>query len=300
MFVDPYRGISDQTYLDAAKLQYGSDTVLWPNGGHAYQWHARRPGNEQRYPINLQGYSDTKYSQNWRITLAEGVDKYAWRWLNTFEHDWVVLPVMFCAADFIWEIPAISEAAARWANNLVWTSDWYASKLGKRFKVCKTQVIPDKRTSKQIADLYNQSKTYPGMTDQQYQTARFLPWRSCMDDYNAHMKGRVNGNVIYAFTHYAGPAADWDFAAAGGGPYLFVSSFATVHDLSNFYVINDQRKQTLAYAIAHEIGHCFGLGHTESTLAADWDQSIMQAARPPAAIFASYERERLLKNPFFS
>ena len=65
-------------------------------------------------------------------------------------------------------------------------------------------------------------------------------------------------------------------------------------------MINDSRKQTLAYAIAHELGHCFGLGHTESTLAADWQQSIMQAAKPPAAIFASYERERLLKNPFFS
>jgi hypothetical protein len=290
--LDPYKGIDDQVYLKAAQRQYGSDTTLWPNAGHAYQWHAKRPANEQRYPINLQGYSDSLYSQNWRITMAEGVDKYAWRWLNTFSLDWAVLPVMFVAADVIWEVQAVKDAAARWARNLEWTSDWYASKLeGKRFRVCKPQVISDRGTAADIQKLYLSSMA---------PDKRFLPWETCHKNYNSAMAGRVNANLIYAITHYAGPQADWDYAAAGGGPYLFVSSFATLHDLSNFYTLTDPTKQTLAYAIAHEIGHCFGLGHTESQLAADWQQSIMQASRPPAAILADYERKRLLNNPFFS
>jgi len=289
--LDPYKGIDDQVYLKAAQRQYGSDTTLWPNAGHAYQWHAKRPVNEQRYPISLQAYSDSLYSQNWRITMAEGVDKYAWRWLNTFSLDWAVLPVMFVAADVIWEVQAVKDAAARWARNLEWTADWYASKLeGKRFRVCKPQVIADRGTAADIQKLYLSSMA---------PDKRFLPLETCHKNYNTFMAGRVNANLIYAFTHYAGPQADWDYAAAGGGPYLFVSSFATVYDLQNFYSLTDPRKQTLAYAIAHEIGHCFGLGHTEKEAAADWQQSIMQAARPPAAILADYERKRLLNNPFF-
>jgi len=298
--IDPYIGIGDQTYLDAARWQYGQGTTLWPNAGHAYQWHCQKPLNQQKYPIDLQGYSDSRYSQNWRIVMAEGVDKYAWRWLNTYTIDWQVLPVVFVATDWIWDIQAVGAAASKWAHNLQRVSDWYGSKLGKQFRVCKPQVMADTRSVQQVWQMYQDSKTYNGMTSQQYQAARYLPWNTVLNDYKNGMRQRVNTNVIYACTHFAGPEADWDFAAAGGGSFLFVSSFATVHTLPDLATVSDTRQQTLAYAIAHEIGHCFGLGHTEQQYAADWQQSIMQAARPPQAILCDYEKARLLKNPFFT
>jgi hypothetical protein len=298
--LDPYIGISDQTYLDAARWQHGQSTQLWPNDGHAYQWNAKKPNDSTKYGINLQGYSDSKYSQNYRIVMAEGVDKYAWRWLNTYSLDWAVLPVVFVASDLIWRTQEVGVAASRWAHNLQRVSDWYGSKLGKQFRVCKPQVVPDSRSRSDIYNLYQSSKTSEGMTPAQYDQSRYLPWRTAIADYQSHMRNRVNTNLIYAFTHYTGTDTDWDFAAAGGGSYLFVSSFATTHTLPDLATVSDPRQQTLAYAVAHEIGHCFELGHTEQQFADNWQQSIMQAARPPGAILCDYERSRLLNNhPFF-
>lgn len=297
--VDCYMGIGDQFYLDAAVKQYGSGTTLWPNSGHAYQWNAKRPNNEQRYPIGLQAYSDSKYASNWRVTMAEGVDKYAWRWLNTDLWSYHVIPVMFVASDWIWQVNEVGAAASRWAHNLQRVSDWYKSQLGKGFRVCRPQVVGDVRTVNQIWQMYQDSRTFDGMTSEQFQNARYLPWNTAIKDYNAHMGGKVNQKVIYAFTHFAGPNADWDFAAAGGGAYLFVSSFATCHTLPDLNSPMDSRLQTVAYATAHEIGHCFDLRHTDQSLAPNWQQSIMQAARPPGAILCEYEKQKLITNPFF-
>lgn len=286
LLFDPYIGIGDTHFLEAARWQYGSDTQLWPNDGHAYQWHAKRPLNQQRYPINLQGWSDSRYSQNYRVVMAEGVDRHAWRFFNTYSRDWLVVPVVYVAADHIWNMPECKAAASTWANNLQVVSEWYRGQLGKGFQVCRPQVVPDYRNTAQIWNLYQSSKT-----DDTSSPARYLPWDTAINDYKAHMRGRINTNLIYAFTHYAGPSAAWDFAAAGGGAYLFVSSFGTVE--------RAQDNPTLFYATAHEIGHCFGLGHTEHTLASNWQQSVMQAARPPQAILCEYEKQRLLNNPFF-
>lgn len=299
LLFDPYIGIADQTYLDAARWQHGQNATLWPNDGHAYQWQAKRPNDQARYGINLQGWSDSKYSQNYRIILAEGVDKYAWRWLNTYSLDWAVLPVVFVPTDLIWRTQEVGAAASRWAHNLLRVSEWYQSKLGKKYRVCKPQVVPDSRSRSGVWDLYQSSITTGTETPEQYSEKRYKPWRTVIDDYYAHMRNRVNTNLIYAFTHYTGTDTDWDYAAAGGGANLFVSSFATTHTLPDLATVTDPRQQTLAYAIAHEIGHCFGLGHTEHTLAANWQQSVMQAARPPQAILCEYEKQRLLNNPFF-
>lgn len=304
--VDPFIGFGDSVYLEAAQLQYGSRASLWPNPGHAYQWHAKMPNNEQKYPISLQAWSDAKYGPNWRIVLAEGVDKYAWRWLNPYNPDptktidWAVLPVVFVSADWIWDIPKVSAAAAKFAHNLTRVSDWFGSQLGgKKLKICRPQIVPDYRTSQQVWDLYQASKTHDGMTPAQYDEARYKPWRTAIADYSNYMGKRVNSNVIYAYTHFAGPSADWDFAAAGGGPHLFVSSFATVYSLPDLLTVSDPRLQTLGYAITHEGGHCLGLGHTDSQFADDWQKSIMQASKPPQAILCDYERARLKNSPFF-
>jgi len=306
MLTDQYLGINEDVYLAAARWQYGPSATLWPNPGHAYQWNARIPNNMTRLPINLQGYSDANFSQNWRVVMAEGVDKYAWRWFNTYNPDpgksveWKVLPVVFVTRDQIWNISEVGAAASRWAHNLQAVSAWYLAKLGKAFKVCRPQIIPDSKDMLGLRSHYEASKTTEGMTPEQYQKARYLPWDTAVSDYKAHMAQRVNTNVIYAMTHFAGLAADWDFAAAGGGPWLYVSSFATVHTLTDLLTVSNPRLQTLGYAIAHEIGHCFGLGHTDSQLAGNWQQSIMQAAKPPHAVLCDYEKQRLLNNPFFA
>ena len=56
-----------------------------------------------------------------------------------------------------------------------------------------------------------------------------------------------------------------------------------------------------AYAIGHELGHTFGLGHTcdEYPDHPRCGASIMQTGKPPAAILLQYEVCTLLETAFF-
>lgn len=267
-----------------------------PEPGHIWKWAAKKPNDQGRYPLDFQQFSDNKrpYGKNWRIVPSYGpdnkspLDAYSLRYFHPFSWDYHVIPIVQVAADFHYDNEGVRVACENFLHNVAAVSDWYASQLGNGFRVLRPMAIPSNRRSDQWKAIYDA------------QSDRYDLWKACLDDVKGFFDNRMNSNLIYLVTQYNGNKPDWDYDAAGGGNFSVVSSFATNWKYQPG--TPSPLDETVMYAIAHELGHCFGLGHTEQNMAPgeDWGKSVMMWGKPNDAILVKYEKERLKNNSFFN
>lgn len=283
---------------EMCRYWYGNQATFWPQtgNGHIWDWAAKKPNDPARYGLNFQQFSDAcrPYGKNWRIVpgfAADGrspLDQYSLRYFHPYSWDWHVLPIVLVASNHNRDNEGVRLGCENYLHNLNAVSDWYSSQLGKGFRILRPIAIPTQISVSGWKTIYDDTADRGD-----------LLWR-CRDLVAKYFDNRINSNIIYAMTQYNGYAPDWDYDAAASSNFCTVSSFATNW---KFYPgTSSPMDETVMYALAHELGHCFGLGHTEQAMAAgeDWAKSVMLWGKPNDAIFVKYEKDRLKSSPFFN
>jgi hypothetical protein len=286
LFADPTHPID---FLQVAKQQYGKRAELWDTPSHAYGWHARLQGDPSRYDLDIHGFVRTKFGKNWCV-VQSSFEGYGWRRFDPFDaaHDWAILPVILVARDQIGDEAAIGRATQTYRHNIAGMAEWYASRLGRTFKLLEPQLFASPRTTAEWYAIYMDQRDRSDL------------WKACQEEVLASYSRRTNANIIYVVTQYCGDTPLWDYDAAGGsfgaGFVAVVSSFACCQRYDPT-IVGSTLDKTVIYALGHEVGHCLGLPHPDDKEPGA-GQSIMLWGRPPDAIFLAQERERLLTSPY--
>lgn len=286
--LSPFFGLD---ILAIARWQYGAKATLHPYPEHAYGWAAKLPNSNQRYWLDIAGWVRARHGENTRLVLR-GMGGSDWVGFMPYETDYAVLPVILVASDHIWDVGGVRWAVECYRHNVAYVADWYAGQMGKSFPVIEPIVVHSSKTTAEWKAVYDDH------------TDRFDLYKACEAEIIKAFGGKINERLIYCVTQYTGNTPAWDWDAAGGrfagvpGFQAVVSGFAACQKfIPGSMSLTDD---AIAYALAHELGHCFDLRHTDPA-APGFDRNTCLMARgfPPNAKFLDYEIQHLNKNPFF-
>ena len=286
--LDPFYGFD---MIKVAQWQYGPKATVWEFPAHAYGWAGKLPGDSRRLPLDLHGYIQAKYGSSARAVLT-GMSGADWAWYRPHDTDWAVQPVIMVASDQISNPAKVRAAVDTFHHNVKTVSEWYDTQLPNGFQVIKPIVIHSHRSTADWKKIYDDTED------------RFDLWKICAEDIKQAMGHVVNPDVIHAVTQFCGDTPAWDFDAAGGafslisgyGWLAVTSSFACCHRFDPNSI--SDWDNIVAYALAHEIGHCLELGHTDAKNgdATGIEKAVMQRGYPLWAVLVPYEKQKILAN----
>ncbi len=290
--VEPASAFEAQYYrpLDlerAAREQYGPTATVLSTGEHLYDWKAR-VGRELK-GLDLKRAVADQYGAGFSLVMT-GVHRFDWKAFRLAGPDSVVLPVMLVSSDRFFDVSGVARAVSRFRSVLGRVQGWYNGRVDGRLRFLQPLVLPTSLTADQWNDL-------SAMTAEE--ATRYVLLDSSIDAYEAQLPA-PGGNLKIVLSIYSGDSADLWLGAASTGRYAMAPPRATSLDCPAAGPL-DPMCADAAYAIGHELGHTFGLGHTcdEFPGHPDCSRSIMQVGRPPEAILLQREVCILLESPFF-
>jgi hypothetical protein len=271
----------------AAKEQHGITAVLVSTGEHLYDWKARV--GRELLDLNIARAVEDQYGAAWRA-VTTGVHRFDWKAFRLSEPDHVVLPVMLIASDRFLDIEGVALAVNRFRSVLGRVQGWYGARVGVDLQFLQPLVLPTSRTSAQWNEL-------SAMTADE--AKRFVLLEQCIAAYESQLPAPAD-NLRVVLSVYTGDSLGVWLGAASTGRYAMAPPRATSLNCPAEGLL-DALCADAAYAVGHELGHTFGLGHTcddypEHPHCSD---SIMQVGRPPCAILVQREIAALLESPFF-
>ena len=271
----------------AARDQWGPLATLTAVGDHLHDWRARI--GRQLLPLDLKRAVAQQYGRGWTL-VAVGVHRFDWKAFRFSEPDHVVLPVMVVASDRFFDIDRVRLGLNRFRSVLGRVQGWYSARVDGVLGMLQPLVIHSSLTSAQWNDLSNLT---------QQDEHRFDLLHEAIVQYREHLP-EPGGNLRVVLAPYSGESADVWLGAASHGPYVVVPPRATSLDCPASGPL-DTRCADAAYAVGHELGHTFGLGHScdDYPHHPQCANSIMQVGRPPEAILLQREICTLLQSPFF-
>ena len=274
----------------AARTQYGSTASAVQTGQHLYDWKALVNG--QYYTLDLARAVTDQNGPGW-IPVHVGVHAYDWKAANFSTLDYHVLPVLLVASDRFYDISGVQTGVSRLSSVVGYVQDWYRHRVAEGFKLLQPLTIATDYTSAQ----------WDALSDI---TANAADRYDLFDAAVAEYKKRLptNANLRAVLVPYTGESVAKWLGAAGASPFAVAPQRASSVSCPTFSATGTISAECAdaTYAVAHELGHTWGLGHscTAYPSATNCSQSLMEAAKPPTAILLSGEITTLRATPFFT
>jgi hypothetical protein len=271
----------------AARDQYGPLADAVATGDHLYDWKAR-VGRELK-GLDLEQAVAAQYGPDFTL-VAVGVHKFDWKAIRFADLDGVILPVMAIASDQFFDIDGVRHGLSSFESVLGTVQAWYNAHVEGKLRVLAPVIIPTSQSSTQWVAL---------STVTQDPAHRYDLLDAAIAAYESSLP-KPPEDVRVVIAPYSGPSPDVWLGAASRGRYAVSPQRATSVSCPAAGPMSSECSDA-AYAIGHELGHTFGLGHTcdEYPNHSRCSDSIMQTGKPPEAILLQREVCILLDTPFF-
>lgn len=244
---------------------------------------------------------ETKYYRsinlNWAVTqqhgarfaqVATGTHLWNWAAFDIMEPQYFVLPVLQIASDLFQHNLDVEKGKARFKSALESAQNWYRSQMGRSFFL----LAPLIQYTTLTAEAWNQLSHATQQAGRRY---------DLMKQSIAVLRGELpdNSKLKFCVTQFTGDSEHvWLGAANQGNVSVVPPRACSVVCDPTFNSLTTTQSDTI-YAIAHELGHSFGLAHPSERGYPNYSQSIMQGMKPPQAVLLPEEKQILMNNPFF-
>jgi hypothetical protein len=271
----------------AAAEQYGPLARLIEDGDHLYDWKVRV--GREIHGLDLARAVADQYGSGYRLVMT-GVHKYDWKAFRAAEPDHVVLPVLIVAAEHFYDIEGVRRALDRYRSVLGRVQTWYRARTGAELRMLEPLIARSDLTGAQW-DFLSASTAQ--------EAHRYDLLEQSVAAYEAELPA-PGDNLRVVIAQYTGESAGIWLGAAASGRYAVAPPRAASLDCPEAGDL-DAACSDAAYAIGHELGHTFGLGHTcdDYPEFGNCAASIMHTGKPPQAILTPPEVCALRDSPFF-
>ena len=272
----------------AAKEQWGQNATLVSECDGMNCWKAMV--GTQLKDLDLKRAVSKQYGSGYTIALV-GVQKYDWRAVRFADLNYVILPVMLIASEYVTDIDGVRTGLAQFESVLANTQNWYYMRAGRTYRLLQPLVVPTGTSSAQW------NATAESTTDNNKRDALGA---AAIDAYKQQYPLPGNPLRVVAAPYTGASVNIWHGAVSQ-------SNFAVVAPRETSLMcplsgLLTPECSDASYAIGHELGHNFALNHSCDDYPTDpmCGNSIMQTGKPPNAILLQPEIAKLQQSPFFT
>ena len=271
----------------AAREQWGQAARVTSTGRHLYDWKA--VVNGKPLPLDLARAVSRQYGRSWQLVMT-GLGLYDWKATRFDALPDCVLPVMLVSSDRFYDIAGVARGLLHFRSVLARVQTWYRRRAGVTFRLLSPLIVPSQHSSSHWNDTCRRT------TQDKY---RFDLFHKATEEFGRHLPP-PGERLRVVLAPYSGDSPDVWQGAAAAGPFATIPAYATSIHCPGAGRLSEQAAG-VAYAVGHELGHTFGLGHPGDAHPSDpqWQRSIMQSAVPPDAILLPGEVRQLRESRYF-
>lgn len=258
---------------------------------HLWSWRAVAAGQPPQN-IDLKRAVNRQCGPDYKLVHI-GAHAYDWRAFAPMINNYYVVPVLQIAADFFYDIAAVRQALANYNSGIASIREFYRLQTGKTFRllppICQYTPI----TATQWYDLAQLSL---------FDSHRAAYGDKSIELLKSGFGGVMNPHLIYLVTQFCGPnpaSKISPYGAINRGNISIVPATACLEERT----VSDKNDFHALYAIGHELGHAFGLPHSDMITPRpdNYGDSLMLWGwnGRDNAILLDSEKAKLLQTPYF-
>lgn len=275
----------------AANEQCGIGYQAVKKGEHLWQWKAEAPSRPS-LDIDLQRAATRQCGPDYKV-IHTGIHAYDWAAFAPVLTNYYIVPVMQIAADMFYDIAAVRQALENFNSGIASVREFYRLQTGKTFRLLPPICQYTPLTALQWYDLAQLSL---------YDSHRAEYGDKAIELLRSGFGGAMNTNLIYLVTQFCGPnptSRISPYGAINRGNISIVPATACLEERT----VSDKNDFPALYAIGHELGHAFGLPHSDmiNPRPDNYGDSLMLWGwnGRDKAILLDSEKQKLLQTPYF-